>query len=511
MLKCQEVWLGLLILIINLETKTSSVTIGLSPNPMVTTWPVKNVLIGLFAEKEWATQQWGTAELGDSRRTARAVLMGELMANQPDGSIPLQMKSWKDTKAAYLLLNNKAVTLEKLSQPHWQLTRQATTAHSVVLMVQDTTEIDFTAHPTVTGMGPIGDGRGQGFLLHSALAVEPENRQVLGVAHQQALLRQPRQNGKKHPTRTPEGLVWETAVTQIGTPPKGTKWVHVGDCGSDNFGLMLACADQDGVEFLLRLCKNRVLNWTAPTQANADEPTSPPARKLLDYARALPSQGEQFTVEVSPRPGEAKRQATLQLSWSEISLPSPLQPPDKSWLDHASIKAWVVRVSEVLPPDEVKPLEWVLLSSLPVNSWADAYRCTRWYACRWLIEEFHKCLKTGCHLEKTLLDDRQDIERLLGFLTPLSVRLLQLRQIAGQTPHLPAESVILPLAVKLLAVGLGVNAAKMTVAEFWQGLARLGGHLGRKNDGKPGWLTIWRGYHHLQLLVQGAGLALNFL
>lgn len=454
-----------------------------------------------FDEAAWAAAQWGQLELGDRRRTKRAVELGLAMVRQPEASLPEQLKSWGATKAAYRLLNESSLNLEKLSASHWQQSRQASGQVPVVLMLQDTTEVDLTSHKTMQGLGPIGNGRGRGFLLHSVLAVIPEGEQIVGMVHQQTVLRQPRVAGKRPEQRSPEGLVWEKAVAQVGSPPEACRWVHVGDSGSDNFGLLVACAKQARVEFLIRLCRNRLLGETA---ADGSE------QKLLTYGRQLPPQGPEIQVTVSPRQGQPQRQARLRLSWSQVTLPAPRRHADPHWAEHAPLTAWIVCATEIAPPEDCEPLVWLLLSSCPVTCWSEAYQCTRWYSYRWLIEEFHKGLKTGCRLEERLLDHRHDLERLLGFLTPIAVRLLQLRQYARLAPDTFAHTLIDPHLLQLLVAELPakkLSVATMTISQFWYGLAQLGGHLGRKSDGPPGWLTLWRGYRYFLLLLRGTTYA----
>lgn len=512
-----------------LAVNTSLPTIQASQSPSLSPAPVAATLESLAVEEsqdtspdslssvifpdpeidqEWARQQWTSVELGDKRRTRRAVLMGERMVLNPGGSIPEQMGSWGATKAAYRLLNEKDVTLNGLSQPHWEQSRQEAADEGVVLMIQDTTEMDFTAQSHIKNLGPIGDGRGRGFLLHSVLAFAPDVAKVLGLAHQQSVLRIPRVEGerKKKWTHSPESLLWEKATRSVGKPPADAIWVQTGDRGSDSFGFMAACDPKNNLHFLFRLKSNRVLDWSE--RAEPAPMVGDPERYLISYARTLSAQGQTFTVDVAPRKGQPRRTATVQLAWSPVTIPAPKEAP-KELRQHQPIKAWVVRVWEVNPPPKVEAVEWVLLSSLPVLSWDDAHQRSQWYAKRWLIEDFHKVLKTGCRIEHTQLDDRLDIERLLGFLSPIAVRLLQLRQIARQVPDTLARTEIGSLPLHLLASELQCNPTTMTIAQFWAGVAQLGGHLGRKGDGTPGWITLWRGYRQLQLMVRGARLILD--
>src|SRR5438128_1731248 len=128
----------------------------------------------------WAVQQFGSVELGDKRRTQRAVEMAQAMARRPSDGLAKQMAGWNEQRGAYRLLDNEAVSYEALSQPHWQQTRtKAGQSGPVVLMVQDITELDYSAHQATKGLGPIGNHRGQGLMLHNTLAIEPKARQVV--------------------------------------------------------------------------------------------------------------------------------------------------------------------------------------------------------------------------------------------------------------------------------------------------------------------------------------------
>ncbi len=187
--------------------------------------------------------------------------------------------------------------------------------------------------------------------------------------------------------------------------------------------------------------------------------------------------------------------------------PSPQAPPDIR--HHPPLTVWVVRAWEPDAPPGVEAVEWVLLTSLPILTLSDARRLVDWYTCRWLCEDFHQCLKAGCRVERSQLDEAEDLQRLLGFAAPLAVRLLQLRQDARHTPDVPAVTCVDPLMVNVLARQQNANAQTMTVLDFWRRVARLGGFQGRKRDGSPGWRTIWRGWRYLSDLTEGAGLFMN--
>jgi hypothetical protein len=457
--------------------------------------------MALLPADEWAWQQFAQVELGDQRRNQRALEVAAKMAAQPQTSLPAQMQSRSALRAAYRLLNHPEVTMDALLEPHRRQTLAQAAAVALVLFIEDTTELDFTAHPATKNLGPIGDGRGRGLLLHSTLAVTPDDQAILGLAHAQVVVRQAAPKSRPHRSASPEGQVWEVSAVQVGSPPPASTWVHVSDRGSDIFEYMLACLDR-GKHFLLRAFHNRVLDWGQPETQSAGEQHG----YLLDYARGLSAQPDSgYTVTIHARDKRPARQAQVVLAWSQVNIAPPVQAP-LGLRERGSLPAWLLRVWEPAPPAEAEAVEWILVSSLPITTLDEARRAAGWYGRRWLVEDYHQCLKTGCQVEQVQLDDGEDVRRFLGFAIPIAVRLLQLREAARQTPCIPAKEAVDPLMVEVLTCRRPKMAAEPTLAEFWQAVASLGGHQGRKSDGPPGWRTIWRGWRYLSDLTEGARL-----
>ncbi len=449
----------------------------------------------------WANLHFGQVDLGDQRLNRRAVAIAAKMAARPEASLPHQMGDLKALGRAYGLLNNERVTMDALLAPSCRLTLEAARDCAVVLMVEDTTELDYTAHRSKEGLGPIGDGKGRGLLLHSTLAVVPEGRQVLGLAHAQGVLRVPKPKPVPKWSSSEESEVWVASARAVGSPPEGVTWVHVSDRASDDFGYMVACVEL-GKEFLIRAQHNRALGRDPQAPEGGEED------HLLDQARSLPACPDpeaSYVVQVSAHNRQPAREARVVMAWTGVTLPPPSKAPAEV-RRHGLLRVSLLRVWEPDPPAGAEPVEWVLLSSLPIATVHEALRAVDWYTCRWLCEDYHMCLKTGCRVEATQLDDGTDIRRLLGFLTPLAVRLLQARQAARQSPGSPAKAMVDPLMVEVLARRQNRDAETMTMAEFWRLVASLGGHLGRRGDGPPGWRTLWKGWRFLSDLAEGARL-----
>jgi hypothetical protein len=446
----------------------------------------------------WAVEQFGAVELGDKRRQWRAVEMGQAMARRPADGIARQMGDWNAQRGAYRLLDNEAVSHEALSQAHWNTTRErAGNSGPVVLMVQDITELDYSGHTATEGLGPIGDHQGRGLMVHNTLAILPGERHVVGLAYQQVWTRdEVTHKGTESRTQRQgrtdrQSQRWVKAVEAIGRPPSGVRWVHVGDRESDVFPFFEQ-ARATGVDFCIRIVQNRRLqDWTP------EEP-----HYLLDQARHLPAQGER-DLELPAKAGQKARTAHLLVSWQPVTLRSPRNAAGQE----TYLTAWVVRTWEPNPPPGVASLEWLLLTSVPVQTLADALERIDWYTCRWLVEEYHSCLKTGCAIQKSQLQHAERLQRLLAFLSILAVRLLQLRDLARTTPQLLARQVVQGVLVQIVALRTHTDPNTMTLAYFWRSVAAIGGFPGRKSDGQPGWKRLWHGWLRLLDWAEGVHFA----
>jgi len=442
--------------------------------------------------------------------------MAAAIAADPAASLPAQMGSEAGLHAAYRFLQTPEVSYEQLIRPHVEQTREAMGKPERVLLIQDTTEVDYQPHPTTTGLGPIGNGTHHGFLLQTVLAVEPASRQVLGIAHQEPFLRKTAPKGetkREREQRERESQVWERSVQAIGEPAAGVQWIHVGDRYSDMFPFLSLCR-QMHCDFVVRAAQDRCVDLLVE-QADAPVPRrshhkrrpeqdpQPVQQHLFEVVRGWMAMGEQ-DLELDASKKSRARTAHLAISFGSVRL---LPPRSQQASELRPLVVWVVRVWEPEPPDGVEPLEWVLLTSVPVQTVEQAWERVDWYRARWIVEDYHQGLKTGCRVEQRQVQTYEGLRRLLGLLAPAAVRLLQLRAAARQTPEQPASQTLPAEVVQVVAARAGVPATQLTAQQCWHSIARFGGYLGRKGDGPPGWKTLWHGWLYVQTLLEGVHLA----
>jgi hypothetical protein len=443
----------------------------------------------------WAELNFASASLGDSRRTRRLVKSAARIAAHPEKSFT-QIFDWNELRAFYLLCNQEQANLAAVMGPHWELTRQAMREQALVLVLHDTTELDFSSHTKLQGAGQIGNENGRGFLQHNSLAILPEPRQVLGLAYQQLRTRQPAPVGEstyQRKRRPRESDLWIEGFRASGRPPERCCWVDVADRGSDDYEAMRA-ATEVGHDFLFRVSQNRVVFTTEAHDQQS---------YLLDYARSLPSLGAD-TVEIPGRGGRPARSASVCMTAAAVWVPAPAGTSQRS--SQPVISAWVIRIWEPAPPPGEEAVEWILLSSLATRTLDDLRTRRDWYCCRWMVEIFHNIEKNGCSEEDRRFEKAERMETCLAILSIVAVRVFQLRCALEHQPTAPADQVGTQTEIQVIQRYTKHKGKGFMVRDFVRGVARLGGFLGRKGDGEPGVRALWRGYQRLQDMLEGIQL-----
>jgi hypothetical protein len=456
-----------------------------------------------------ALRHFGAAELGDARRVRRLVDTADHILRHPAGTLPQKLENWAELMGLYRLLASAQVTHEAVLAPHRQQVLARMREHAgVVLLIHDPSELDYTHVDALHDqLGQIGSGQGcgRGYIAQHTLAITPQ-RQVLGLVNQTLHRRRAVPKGetqaqrRKHPQR--ESRLWLAGCDACGDAPQGCTWIDIADRGGDTFEF-LSYEHSRGRKYVIRSAKDRQLPGTDHVGDDRIHD------HLHQYTRDLPTLATR-SIEVPAKAGKRKaRQAQVRVAAGPVSL-SP-----NRWTrgehDGQTLHLWVIHVQEINAPADTHPLEWILLSNLAAESFEQACQLIDFYACRPVIEEYHKAIKTGMGIEQLQFEHADRLQPAIALLSVVAALLLQLRHAARQRDAdlTPARTIVPIIFVRVLSAKLhGQARDDLSVRQFLFGVASLGGHLGRKGDGPPGWLTLWRGWNDLQLMVQGA-LALS--
>ena len=447
-------------------------------------------------------EHFGGAQLGDVRRERRLVALANQMAKHPGGSLPDKVNSPANLKALYRLMDSDDVTHAEVLRPHVGRTLDRMLAHEgVVLIIHDTTELDYSGLTSLKNdLGQIGNGGGRGYKCHNSLAVAAESREVFGLTHQILFCRPRVPKGEKKSARlrraTRESRLWKQGSEAFPAAAAGRLWVDVADRGADTTEF-LDFEESHNKKYLVRSQHNR---WVLQGHDGETQ-----RAKIHDWLRSLPEAGRR-TVKVPARGGQAARTATVGVAWAPVRVLPPRQPRGEE--RGMPLAVWAVRVWELDPPAHVKePLEWILLTNVPVRTFEDACERLDWYARRWIIEEYHKAMKTGCGIEKMEFTNQDRLRPAIAWVSVLAILLLTLRDSSRRSDanERPARDLIPTEYVTVLGAWRFQDPDRdLTLHEFYFALARLGGHQNRKHDHPPGWLVLWRGWTQLHAMVEGA-------
>ena len=443
-------------------------------------------------DTDWVSREFGGADLGDARRDARLVGLARALAERPEVSLPQALQARAALKAAYRFFDNEDISARDILAPHIASSVERMRGESVILAVQDTTFIDYGGHRATEGLGPMNDRNGWGLLCHGTLAFTPEGL-PLGVLGLRVWARDPKNRGIKATRRLrgiedKESYKWldsVQALARLREQLPGTRLVSVADREGDVYEFFTQ-AQALGVDLLVRAAWDRRVE-------------SPQGHVWSTLAKA-PLLAQQ-RLQLPRSPGRAPRVAKLSLR----ACPITLKPPSHTGATQKPISLWALWACEMRPPAGVKAIEWMLLSTIPIDSPEHACERLQWYARRWGIEIWHRILKGGCKIEARQLESFDRLQRLLSVYAVIAWRILYARMLARLAPNVSASAILAPEEWQALYCRIHhTSTPPATVPPLRQALrwiARLGGFLGRTGDGEPGVQTIWNGFHELIALT----------
>lgn len=444
----------------------------------------------------WAWAELRDARLGDARLVQRLIAIASTFGRHPEKSIPQACDDWAAAKATYRFFANDDVDPQEVLEAHRRSTLRRVEGRDLILVVQDTTQFDFTAHrDSVAGMGPTGAPGLTGFFLHTALALTTEGN-PLGLLDWRWWVREEDERGRRRAQRKTlsfeekESVRWlRTLERSTAGLPAGTAALTVADREADIFELML------GAQELRQLVLVRAA-WDRNV-AVADE-----AKHLWAATEQAEPCGV-VDVRVSRQANRPEREAHLSLQVAEVSIAPPKRLSNRH-LPPVVVRAILAR--EINPPADEKPVEWLLLTSLPVRTVEDAAQCLLWYTYRWRIERFHFILKSGCNYEKLQLETADRLWRALSVYCVVAWRVLFIDLTARTHPTETCTTFLTQDEWQALCCHRAKRpdppAAPPDARTAVRWIAMLGGFLGRRHDGEPGVKTLWRGFCRLQDITE---------
>ena len=442
---------------------------------------------------DWARHEFAGAQLPDQRLNERLCMIATAFAQQPTASIPQACGPGAGSKGAYRFFENESIAPHTIRQAHHRATLARVRSQAVVLAIQDTTALNYSTHPQTQGLGPLGSHSEKtiGLLLHSTLAVTPTG-QPLGLLHTAVRARDPKARGvarQRHrkPVAQKESQKWLdrlSACQALAAECPDTILVNTTDREGDLYDLFaqaLALTGGPRVHVLVRSRHNRRLQDRE--------------LRLWEAVGRAPLAG-QLKVRVGRRGEQPARLATLSIRFS----PATLAPPRRK-ASQPTLAVWAIEAREMRPPKGVTPILWRLVTTLPVTCAEEALEKVAWYAQRWQIEVLHKVLKSGCQIEQRQLETAARLERALSVDLVVAWRLLALCKAAREQPDAAVSAWLSQTEWEALCGYVqqrtGPPKPPPTVRQAVRWIAQLGGFMGRKHDGQPGPITLWRGLHRL--------------
>lgn len=455
--------------------------------------------------------EFAAAKLGDVRLAKRLVRIAERLAVNPALPFPRAMATDADLEGYYRFLRNPEITFEAVLEPHVRATVQRFSSHAEVAVVHDSS--DFRYGGSREGLGRLKKS-GHGFVGHFSMGVSTdETHDPLGILAVESwvrtqttttrLLKSKKISFKESLTMPKEQERWFRGVQACETAVDGaSSLIHVMDSEADDYKLMAELVKNELRWIIRQYIADRNLANVLPGQHTKDliakRPVVAKRKVILSKRRKGPGTGDR-----NRNRERSEREATLAIRAGQLQFKSPKyllpeHPPE--------LTVNVVMVSEMRPPKGEEPVDWMLLTTEPIDTEEEVLKIVDLYRARWRVEELFKALKTGCAIEKRQLESFDTLLTALAIFIPMAWHLLRLRAVAHDEPTAPPEAVLTPIQIEVLRrAAKDPLPKKLTAQAALTAVARLGGHL--RSNGPPGWQVIGRGYQDLLMLVAGYRLA----
>lgn len=457
----------------------------------------------------WVIEEMKDVDLQDKRLNERLAVILDLLSGHPTASIPAACGGYAEMMAAYRFFNNEKVSFENVLQPHIEATARRMAEHPVVILAQDTTEIDLTRpERQVVGAGPLAGGVRRGAFLHPLMGFTPDGT-PLGIVCAEAWTRDDeppipksqREAKRRHtPIEEKESMRWVDTFRHAGEQAEQipqTQFVCVADSEADIYELLQESQEESQkLDWIVRACHDRSLQ---KDEKHAETTVNHLRERVLVenvlFTQTITVRGRKAKVSCDTRGRRQPREsriAEMEVRVSRVTLRAPWRHDRK--LDDTSVN--VVLVNEVDPPEGDTPVEWILLTSLPIDDVEQVRTVIQYYSVRWMIEVFFRTLKSGCHVEKRRLEHIDRVLPCLAVYLIVTWRTLFVCRLGREFPEISCEAVFEPAEWK--SVYHVIHKAPPpstppTLQEMVRMVAQLGGYINRKRTDEPGPQTIWLG------------------
>jgi Transposase DNA-binding/Transposase Tn5 dimerisation domain len=453
----------------------------------------------------WASEEMRTADFDDERLDARVVTLLSALGNRPNLSIPAACGGRAEMKAAYRFFDNERVTFDKVLKPHIARTLERVAELEVALLVQDTSEMDLTRpEQAVAGAGAL-DGSRSGLLLHEMQAFTPEGTplgtvwaEILnrtdGVSHASAA----KKHRERHqtPIEEKESMRWLTGLRkarEVAQQLPAVQCVCVGDSEADIYELFAEPRGEQPVHWLIRACQDRALAKDTPEHLRDQVLSSPVLYKVELLIRGR--QAKTTAEDRARRQNRQSRQAEVEVRAATLTLRAPW----RAERELSPVTVNVVLVREPNPPPGEPPVEWILLTTLPIDTLEQVRTVVEYYCVRWNIEILFRTLKSGCRIERRRFEDIERVLPCLAMYLIVAWRTLFVCRMGRNCPDLDCEAIFEPSEWKAVWVAIHHKQPpnkSPRLSEMVHLIAGLGGYVERKHS-EPGPQTVWIGLQRM--------------
>lgn len=470
--------------------------------------------------ESWVTDEMEGVDLEDKRLNHRLTELLSQFGGRPTESIPAACGGYAETAAAYRFFDNDKVRFDNVLQPHIDATRRRMAQQPVVILAQDTTEIDLTRpQGQVAGTGPLDRSTRRGVFFHPLCAFTPDGT-PLGTVHAKVWVRpdkpksskaEPSVPRKRRPIEGKESYRWiegqRAARLEAQRAPQ-TQFVLTSDSEADIYELLAeAQAQPHELDWIVRACQDRALAGKDDNDSAAGALADIAAKCLREqvlrqdvlFTKRIKIRGRKAKISCDKRARRQPRQsrrAKVQVRAAVVTL----RPPHRPDRTLPPVAIHVVSVREIDPPANEAPVEWILLTSLPIDTPEQVSTVIDYYCVRWMIEIVFRTLKSGCRVEKRRFEHVDRLLPCLAVYLIITWRTLYVCRLGRAFPGISCEAIFAPCEWKpvcQIVRGHAPPSKPPSLSEMVRMVAQLGGYVNRKRPDEPGPQTVWLGLERL--------------